>query len=86
MVEENRITDLAAAGHSVAVSRIITEKEVELVIVSEGISEEVANNLGFTWMKNSQEAVNYIFKKHSFSARGYLFPCKSVTDTVIIPW
>lgn len=86
LVEEKRVTDLAAAGHAVAVSRIISEKKIELVIVSEGISKELANCLGFKWMKNPQEAVNYIFEKHSSSARGYLFPCKSVTDTVIIPW
>lgn len=85
-VEEKKITDLAAAGHAVAVSRIITEKEVELVIISEGISQKIANDLGFTWKKNPQEAIHYIFNKHSISARGYIFPCKSVTDTVIIPW
>ena len=51
MVEEKRITDLAAPGHSVAVSRIITEKKIKLVIVSEGISKELANYLGLEWMK-----------------------------------
>jgi lactate racemase len=85
-VEEKRITDLAAAGHSVAVSRIIVEKEIELVIVSEGISEKLSNDLGFTWKNNFQEAVDYVFKKHSTYAKGYLLPCISVTDTVIIPW
>jgi len=86
MVRENKITDLAAAGHSVAVSRIIVEKDIVCIIISEGISKEITDYLGLRWMKYPQEAVNYIFKKHSSSARGYLFPGKSVTDTVVIPW
>jgi nickel-dependent lactate racemase len=86
MVKEKKITDLAAVGHSVAVSRIIVEKDIECIIISEGISKEIANCLGLKWMKYPQEAVDYIFKKHSSSARGYLFPGKSVTDTVVIPW
>jgi len=77
---------LAAAGHSVAVSRIIVEKDIECIIISEGISKEIADYLGLRWMKYPQEAADYIFKKDSSSARGYLFPGKSVTDTVVIPW
>jgi len=86
MVKEKKITDLAAAGHSVAVSRIIVEKDIECIIISEGISKEITDYLGLRWMKYPQEAADYIFKKHSSSARGYLFPGKSVTDTVVIPW
>jgi len=86
MVKEKKITDLAAAGHSVAVSRIIVEKDIECIIISKGISKEIANYLGLGWMKYPQEAVDYIFKKHSSFTRGYLFPGKSVTDTVVIPW
>jgi nickel-dependent lactate racemase len=86
LVKKERITDLAAAGHIIAVSRIIKEKKIECILISEGISKAVANSIGLNWESNPQVAVDYIFKKHGSIARGYLFKGRSVTDTVVIPW
>jgi nickel-dependent lactate racemase len=85
-VKEGKITDLAAAGHMAAVSRIVCEKRIECILISEGISKEVAESVGLQWNDDSQKAVDYIFAKHGPKARGYLFNGKSVTDTVVIPW
>ena len=86
LVNEGAITDLAAAGHMATVSRILVEKNIECILVSEGFPREVAELMGLKWVENHQEAIDYIFKKHTMSARGYVFPVKSITDTVVIPW
>ncbi len=86
MVSTGELTDLAAAGHISAVSRIILHKNVECILVSEGISRITAESVGLIWEEDPQKAVAYIFEKHGPSARGYLFSGKSVTDTVVIPW
>lgn len=86
LVKKERITDLAAAGHIIAVSRIIKEKKIECILISKGISKAVANSIGLNWESNPQVAIDYIFKKHGSIARGYLFKGRSVTDKVVIPW
>jgi hypothetical protein len=86
MVEEKTLTDLAAAGHIAAVSRILIDKGIECVLVSDESTKKTAESIGLKWMRSPQEAIDYIFKKHTETARGYLFPVKSITDTVVIPW
>jgi nickel-dependent lactate racemase len=85
-VKQGKITDLAAAGHIIAVSRIVSAKRIECILISEGISKEVAESVGLQWRADPQKAVDYIFAKHGSQARGYFFNGKSVTDTVVIPW
>lgn len=86
LVEEGVITDLAGAGHMGAVSRVVIEKNIETIVVSEGFRPEVAEPMGLKWMASPQAAVDRIFQKHGRNARGYFFPVKSITDTVVIPW
>lgn len=85
MVARGVLTDLAAAGHLVAVSRILIEKNIECIIVSQESNREGFEAIGLKRMASPQEAVDYILNKHK-NARGYLFPVKSITDTVVIPW
>jgi len=86
LVNEGKLVDRVAAGHMAAVARIVLQKNVECVILSEGISKEVAESVGFVWMEKPQSAIDYVFNKHGHSSRGYLFPVKSITETVVIPW
>lgn len=85
-VEEGSLHDKAAAVHMAEVARIIHQKKIECIIVSEGISKEIAESVGLGWIENHQSAIDYVFQKHGHSARGYLFPVKSITETVVIPW
>jgi lactate racemase len=70
LVTNGKLTDKAAAGHIAAVARIVIEKNIECVIVSEGISKKIAESVGLKWMGKPQSAVDYIFKKHGNIARG----------------
>jgi hypothetical protein len=85
MVSRGIIMDLAAAGHMAAVSRVVIEKNIECIVVSDKSNKQSFESLGFRWMETPQAAVDYIFNKHK-NARGYVFPVKSITDTVVIPW
>ena len=86
LVEDKVLTDLAAAGHIVAVARILIDKNIECILVSEESTKQAAEFIGLKWMRTPQEAVDYILEKHTTSARGYLFPVKSITDTVVMSW
>jgi len=85
MVSKGIITDLAAAGHMAAVSRVVIEKNIECIVVTDRSNKESFESTGLKWMEKPQEAVDYILSKHR-NARGYVFPVTSITDTVVIPW
>ncbi|HIE14449.1 TPA: nickel-dependent lactate racemase, partial [Candidatus Bathyarchaeota archaeon] len=62
LVEEGKIKDLSAAAHIVHVGRVSAEK-AEVILYSEGISEEETERLNFKYAETPQKAVDEALKR-----------------------
>ncbi len=69
LVEEGVIPDRTGASHLVTVGRILDEKEIEVLIVSEGIDGEDAAVLGFSSFEKPQDAVDEAISRAGSDAR-----------------
>ncbi len=58
MVIDGTIADRTGASHVVTVGKILEEKRMNVILVSEGITEGEAERLGFSWAAGPQEAVD----------------------------
>lgn len=64
LVEQGKITDLVGATHMTQLGNMIFKRDIDCVLVSKGISEELVAKLNCTYAKSPQDAVEIALKKH----------------------
>lgn len=69
LVEDGRIADKTGASHLVTIGKIISEKKMEVMLVSKGISESEAEKMGFHYFDDPQEAVDEAIRAAGAGAR-----------------
>jgi nickel-dependent lactate racemase len=68
LVKKGEIKDLTAAAHMIHVGRVIKEK-AECILISEGIDEKTARNIGFNYASTLDEALKKALAKHGSKAK-----------------
>lgn len=68
LVKKGEIKDLTAAAHMIHVGRVIKEK-AECILISEGIDEKTARNIGFNYASTFNEALKKALAKHGSKAK-----------------
>ena len=74
--------DLSTASHLVHLGRVLDAREAECVLISEGISREEANKVGFRYLDSPDEIMDYLKKKHGEDLRVLAIPGYNSTPII----
>ena len=86
LVKSGKLKDLAAATHMVIVSKVIIDKAIDCILVSEGVSEKIAFKLGLLWAESPQDAVKQAYNKFkNRNSKTYIINGDNIADTLILP-
>ncbi len=65
--QEEQIEDLVAAATAIMINQV--KEKANVIMISDGLSEEITSTIGFTLAKSLQEAVNEAFKIQGTKAK-----------------
>ncbi|MFX0200665.1 MAG: lactate racemase domain-containing protein, partial [Candidatus Hodarchaeota archaeon] len=64
LVKQGKITDLVGATQMTQLGNMMFKRDIECILVSKGISEELAAKLNLTYAKSPQDAIEIALRKH----------------------
>ena len=74
--------DLSTASHLVHLGRVLDARQADCVLISEGISREEANKVGFQYLDSPNEIMGYLTKKYGENVRILAIPGYNSTPII----
>jgi hypothetical protein len=68
LVEKGKITDLVGAAHMAQLGNMIYKRNIDCILVSEGISKKLSERLKLRYANSAQDAVKFALRKHGTNA------------------
>lgn len=86
LVEKGVIKDLAAATQMVIVNRVIQKKKIDCILVSEGVTQEIATKVGLLYDNSTQGALGKALQKYpNKPIKMFAITGDNIADNLIIP-
>ena len=83
LVEDGTLAgDLTLAAHLVHLGRVLDARQAECVLISEGISREEAEQVGFRYLDSPDQIMDYLKRKHGDGVRVLAIPGYNSTPII----